>query len=147
MLLDGRKTFGENSIAVPKATDEGLKWLLLAANQGLDRAQIDLGYYYEKGKGVKQDYMEAYKWYRLGSQKNALLGSTKLDSLILKMSQEQIQEGERRAKDFTPHQTTKEKLPDPQYMHDIVLKSISGSPNQRFALINNQTLGKGETGR
>ena len=147
MLLDGRKTFGESSVAVPKGTDEGVKWLLLAANQGLGGAQFDLGYCYEKGNGVKQDRMEAYKWYRLGSKKNGLLGTMKLDPLILKMSQEQIQQRERRVKDFTPHRTAKEELPDPQYVQDIVLKSISGPPDRRFALINNQTLGKGETAR
>jgi len=147
MLLDGRKTFGENSIAVPKAADEGLKWVFLAANQGLDGAQLDLAYFYEKGYGVKQDCVEAYKWYKLGTQKNGLLGSMKLNPLILKMRQEQIQEAERRAKDFTPHRTTKEELPEAQYVGDIVLKGISGPPNARFALINNQTLGKGETGK
>jgi hypothetical protein len=147
MLLDGRKTFGESTVAVPKAADEGLKWVFLAANQGLDSAQLDLGYFYEKGYGVKQDYVEAYKWYKLGTQKHGLLGSMKLDPIILRMSQEQIQEGERRAKDFTPHRTTKAELPEPQYVQDIVLKGISGSPNGRFALINNQTLSTGETGK
>ena len=147
MLLDGRPKFAEGSVPVPKAADEGLKWILLAANQGLDGAQCDLGYFCEKGYGVKQDYVEAYKWYKLGTRKSGLLGSMKLDPLILKLSQEQIQEGERRAKDFTPHRTTKEELPDPQYDQDIVLKGISGIPDRRFAVINNQTLGKGETGR
>ena len=90
---------------------------------------------------------EAYKWCKLGTHKNALSEIMHLNPLILKMSQEQIQEGERRAKDFTPHRTTKEELPDPQYVQDIVLKSISGPADRRFALINNQTLGKGETGR
>src|ERR1017187_6681306 len=129
MLLDGRKTFGESSVAVPKGTDEGVKWLLLAANQGLGGAQFDLGYCYEKGNGVKQDCMEAYKWYRLGSKKNGLLGSMKLDPLILKMSQEQIQEGERRANGFTPHRATKAELPELQYVQDIVLKSIVTRPS------------------
>ena len=147
MLLDGRKTFGESSVAVPKGTDEGVKWLLLAANQGLADAQFDLGSCYEKGNGMKPDCVEAYKWYRLGSRKNGLLGSMRLNPLILKLTQEQIQEGERRAKDFTPHRTTKEELPNPQYVQDIVLKGISGTPDRRFAVINNQTLGKGETGR
>ena len=147
MLLDGRPKFAEGSVPVPKAADEGLKWIFLAANQGLDSAQCDLGYFYEKGYGVKQDYAEAYKRCKLGTHKNAVSEIMHLNPLILKLSQEQIQEGERRAKDFTPHRTTKEELPDPQYVQDIVLKSISGTPDRRFALINNQTLGKGETGR
>jgi TPR repeat protein len=146
MLLDGRRAFGESTVVVPKAADEGLKWIFLAANQGLDSAQLDLGFFYENGYGVKQNRVEAYKWYKLGSHKHEALESMRLNPLILKMSHEQIQEGERRAKDFTPHRTTKGELPDPQYVRDIVLKGISGSPNARFALINNQTLGKGETG-
>jgi hypothetical protein len=147
MLLDGRKTFGESSVAVPQAADEGLKWILLAATQGLNDAQIDLGYFYDKGYGVKQDNVEAYKWYKLGTHNDAMLESIRLNSLILRMSQVEIQEGERRAKDFKPHRTTKEELPEPQYVGDIVLKSISGPADRRFALINNQTLGKGESGR
>jgi hypothetical protein len=147
MLLDGKPKFAEGSVPVPKAAGEGLKWILLAANQGQEGAQCDLGYFYDKGYGVKQDYAESYKWYKLGTQKNGLLGSMKLDPVILKMSQQQIQEGEKRAKGFTPHRTTKEELPEPQYVKDIVLKSISGPPDRRLALINNQTLGKGETGK
>jgi hypothetical protein len=147
MLLDGRPKFAEGSVPVPKSADEGLNWIFLAANQGLDGAQHDLGYFYEQGLGVKQDYAEAYKWRKLATHKSAVSEILYLNPLILKMSQEQIQEGERRAKNFTPHRTTKEELPEPQYVQDIVLKSISGPPDRRFALINNQTLGKGETGK
>lgn len=147
MLLDGKPRFAEGSVAVPKAADEGLKWIFLAANQGLDGAQHDLGYFYEKGLGVKQDYAEAYKWHKLATHNNGVSEILYLNPLILKMSQQQIQEGERRAKDFTPHRTTKEELPEPQYVQDIALKSISGRPDRRFALLNNQTLGKGETGK
>src|ERR1039458_1759170 len=50
MLLDGRKTFGESSIAVPKGTDEGVKWLLLAANQGLGGCSIRFGLLLRKGQ-------------------------------------------------------------------------------------------------
>lgn len=144
ILLTGRPKFAEGSVAVLKAPDEAIKWLLLAANQGLGEAQYDLGGCFENGQAVKQDYAEAYKWYKLAAQQNSLMGKVYLDRLILRMDQAQIQEGEKRVGDFVPHQTRKEELPEPQFVQDIVLKGISGPPNRRLAMINNQTIGIGE---
>ena len=144
ILLTGRPKFAEDSVAVPKAPDEAIKWLLLAANQGLGEAQYDLGGCYENGQAVKQDYPEAYKWYKLAAQQKSLMAKVYLDRLILKMQREQIQEGERRVGDFVPHQTRRDELPEPQFVQDIVLKGISGPPNRRLVMINNQTIGTGE---
>ncbi len=36
----------------------------LAAGQGEARARISLGVRYEKGRGVRQDYAEAVRWFR-----------------------------------------------------------------------------------
>lgn len=41
---------------------------LLAAEQGYVSAQYNLGYMYDKGYGVEQDYREAEKWYRLAAE-------------------------------------------------------------------------------
>lgn len=144
ILLTGKPKFAEGSIAVPKASDEAIKWLLLAANQGLSEAQYDLGGCYENGQAVKQDYVEAYKWYKLAAQRGSIVPKVYLDRLILKMPREQIQEGEKRVGNFVPHQTRREELPEPQFVQDIVLKGISGPPNRRLAMINNQTIGPGE---
>ena len=38
------------------------------AEQGDDRAQLDLGNMYDQGEGVIQDYVEAVKWYRLAAE-------------------------------------------------------------------------------
>ena len=40
----------------------------LAAEQGVDRAQLYLGYMYSEGQGVLQDYAEAVKWWRLAAE-------------------------------------------------------------------------------
>ena len=45
---------------MPKA----LKWFRKATEQGLAKAQNNLGLMYDKGKGVPLDYAEAVKWYR-----------------------------------------------------------------------------------
>ena len=88
ILLHGEPKLAEGSVAVPPDKPTAIRWLLLAANQGHSRAQVDLGRCHEKGDGVPQDYVEAYKWYRLASQptSNSLLGKITLDPLILKMS-------------------------------------------------------------
>jgi uncharacterized protein len=53
--------------------DTALKLLQFMAAQGDSRAQYDLGFMYEGGKGVAQDYKEALKWYRsAAAQRNGL---------------------------------------------------------------------------
>ena len=42
----------------------GLKWFLLAAEQGHPRAQTQLGMAYQKGRGVGRDIPESVKWMR-----------------------------------------------------------------------------------
>ena len=47
---------------------EAVKWYRLAAEQGNARAQYNLGYAYDNGEGVEQDYVEAVKWFRLAAE-------------------------------------------------------------------------------
>ena len=72
--------FGGSAIAAPMedgqaAYDRGdypealLQWRPLA-EQGIARAQNNLGVLYENGKGVPQDLNEALKWYRLAAEQN-----------------------------------------------------------------------------
>jgi TPR repeat protein len=44
--------------------------LRVLAEQGNTKAQDWLGYMYEGGSGVPQDYVEAVKWYRMAAEKN-----------------------------------------------------------------------------
>src|SRR5258708_38289659 len=45
-------------------TEEGLKWLQLAAKRGEEAAQIQLGSRYEYGIGMAQSDAEAFRWYK-----------------------------------------------------------------------------------
>lgn len=40
-----------------------MKWYRLAAKKSEPRAQLNLGFLYEKGLGVPQNYAEALKWF------------------------------------------------------------------------------------
>jgi TPR repeat protein len=37
-----------------------------------ERARIDLGHCYRDGKGVGQDYMQAYKWYSIAARQKGI---------------------------------------------------------------------------
>ena len=56
-----------NGWGVPKNDAEGVKWYRLAAEQGYDAAQNNLGNMYSDGRGVPQNDAEAVKWYRLAA--------------------------------------------------------------------------------
>ena len=52
---------------MPEDDEIAVKWYKLAAKQGLENAQFNLGVMYHKGQGVPQDYKTAVKWYRLAA--------------------------------------------------------------------------------
>jgi len=107
MLLDGRKTFGESSVAVPKGTDEGVKWLLSQQNPGSGGCSF---IWVTVRKGQRGEA-------RLHGGLQVVIGSpqrrmgcwelVKLDPLILKMSQEQISKGKDGVKGFHPSPDSK----------------------------------------
>ncbi len=79
---------------------EAAEWFRKAADVGDDIAQTHLGTLYEKGLGVPQDFVEAYKWLCLaatGGEKDAI---EKRNSLMKSLSSEQISEGQKRAANF-----------------------------------------------
>ena len=44
-----------------------MKWYTLAAEQGGDLAQYNLGFMYGNGNGVPQDYIRAHMWWNLAA--------------------------------------------------------------------------------
>jgi hypothetical protein len=58
-----------------------VKWYKLAAEQGYASAQYNLGYMYDKGKGVPQDYKTAVKWYSLAAEQGVALAQHNLGAM------------------------------------------------------------------
>jgi hypothetical protein len=104
---------------------EAAHWLEKSAEQGNSQAQVELGKLYVAGKGVPQDYVEAYKWVEMASiqrlmeidslrnsgQPNALYEASRNELMLntlsefkrwmaLRMTVDQITEGQRRAIQF-----------------------------------------------
>jgi hypothetical protein len=92
----------ENGRGVLQDYAEAVKWYRKAAEQGVAPAQNNLGQMYENGRGVPQDYVEAYKWSNLAASQGNAKGSTNRNNLALKMTPDQIAEGQRRSSAFTP---------------------------------------------
>lgn len=80
---------------------EAARWFGLAADQGVSDAQISLGRRYANGEGMPQDNVAAYAWYKIAAQQNPN-AQPLLDELLPKMTAQELTEGDRRAKDFTP---------------------------------------------
>ena len=51
------------------------------AEQGDARAQVRLGFMYEMGRGVPQDYWQAGKWYRLAAEQGDAVAQNNLGSM------------------------------------------------------------------
>ena len=66
--------------------------------------------------------MEAYKWFTLAAKAGNPLIPKELeakwarDAIILKLSQEQIAEGQKRVAAFAPHQIASTELPEPVWV-------------------------------
>ena len=79
------------------------------ADQGNADAQGNLGVMYAKGQGVPQDYVQAHKWYNLGSARATAAevrdrNAKNRDIVAAKMTPAQIAEAQRLASAWNPTQ-------------------------------------------
>ena len=97
---------------------------------------------------MKQDYVEAYKWYTLAHDAPLFEVVAKVyrDRLILKMTQEQINKGQKQVEKFVATQGASEPIPEPSFVDHLKLSGITGSQKHRLAIINNHTFETGEDG-
>ena len=104
-----------------------------------------------EGKLEKQDLIEAYKWGELathGTTNDSVVkvGTVTRDAAILKMSPAQIAEGKKRVAAFVPHAAKIEEAPEPAWEGQVKLTGLSGSRDQRLAILNGKTFAQGEKG-
>ena len=82
---------------VPQDYADAMKWYRLAADQGDEDAQNNLGVMYAKGQGVPQDYAEAYVWFSVaaaGGDAKAVKGR---DLAASELTPDQLSQGQKRA--------------------------------------------------
>ena len=49
-------------MGVPQDAAEAVRWYRKAGEQGLAKAQLNLGVMYAQGHGVSQNYVQAHMW-------------------------------------------------------------------------------------
>jgi hypothetical protein len=94
-----------------------LKWFLKGASRGDSSAQFQLGKIYEDGNGVPIDFVQAYKWFDIaaathgacidqlppgGRQEDNHMEIKYRDSVARKMTEPQIKEAQRLAREWKP---------------------------------------------
>ena len=89
-----------NGLGCRKDDKDAVFWFLLAAKQGHGLALVKLGSMYEGGRGVTQDYVQAYKWYDLGARRNEKTGEPLRDELEKRMTPAQVAEAQRMTKEW-----------------------------------------------
>jgi TPR repeat protein len=77
-------------------------WWRRAADQGNVVAQHNLGVMYANGRGVPQNYAEAYKWWSLAAAQGYAKAVTNRDRLLGRMTPAQIDEGRQLAAAWRP---------------------------------------------
>ena len=102
----------QSGLIVPLDSDEEWKWYLReehsrvaksfrkGAERGEAEQQFGLGVCYEIGMGCRKDIVEAYKWLKLATAQDRKEAAKRLTSLLSTMTPDQIQEGERRIREF-----------------------------------------------
>jgi TPR repeat protein len=95
-----QKTLGfayANGLGVTQDFAKTAQWHQLAAEQGDRDAQHNLGYLYAAGQGVEQDLVQAHMWYNIAAAHESPGAAESRDVLAARMTDEQIEEAERRA--------------------------------------------------
>ena len=77
-----------------------MKWYRLAADQGLDLAQSNLGNMYDNGYGVPQDYIQAHMWFNLAAAQGNESAIGNRDIITGMMTPSQIEEAQRLAREW-----------------------------------------------
>ena len=75
---------------MPEDDAEAVRWYRKAAEQGLAKAQNNLGLMYHNGEGVPEDYTRAYAWLNLAAAQGLKNAVKAKDALRPNMTADQI---------------------------------------------------------
>lgn len=119
---------------IPESPAEAALWFLRAAEKGDEFASFTIGTMFARGEGVKQDFVQAYKWFSVAANSStqedadlltpwglgifqptrlstAELASQARDRMALRMTPQQIDEAQRLAREFRPSKAPERSAP------------------------------------
>ena len=90
-----------NGEGVPEDDVQAMAWLRKAAEQGLSKAQNNLGVMYANGDGVPEDDVTAYAWLNLAAARDNDPGVLEAkDQIAQQMTREQIAEAQKLSREL-----------------------------------------------
>jgi TPR repeat protein len=104
--FDLGKNYETGRIGLPRDMAQARHWYLEAAGQGDPFAEASLAILYHFGKGVPQDYFEAYVWYQrailklTGGDRDSVVEMS--DRAARMLTKSQIEKGQRLAREWKP---------------------------------------------
>jgi TPR repeat protein len=144
-MLMGGMTSIKPDMAVEKNPQQSIRWLFKAASQDHGLSQVALGDCYARGRLVATNRVEAYKWYARSADQGSITGRTKLNTLVLGMTSEQIREGQMRMKlPAAECEFCRRLLDQAAKPPTLQLTGITGFPGRPLALINGKVLAQDE---
>lgn len=99
LLLRGRPAMDQNRPALTAQPLAAIGLLTKAAEQGHDKAQLELAKCLHAGIGVSANPVEAYRWLLIAAEKNTA-AKVERDRVALNLTVDQIQKAQERAKAF-----------------------------------------------
>ena len=79
---------------------EAVRWYRLAAEQGHDAAQNNLGGMYAYGEGVPEDDVQAYAWYSIAAAQGNELAKKNKEKIATEMTRAQIADAQKLSREF-----------------------------------------------
>ena len=103
-LLSATLTASLMLVAIPRATVAGPldDIYRLSADKGDAGAQFSLGFMYQKGLGVPQDYVRAYMWFDLAAAQGTKGAAEWRELIAARMTPAQIAEAQKLAREWKP---------------------------------------------
>ncbi len=89
-----------NGLGIQQDIGKGIELLQMAAERGSAFACNLLGKFYARGTGVTVDFCESFKWQKLSAERGSKSGAEELDKLLSSLAPNDLQEGERRYREF-----------------------------------------------
>ena len=80
----------DNGEGVPENDAEAVRWFRKAADQGLAKAQSNLGNMYFNGDGVPESNIRAYVWWSMAKTQGDADAAVNIDILKPQMTKQQI---------------------------------------------------------
>ena len=92
---------------------EANQWLLKAAERGVIEAQYQLAQNYEKGQGIRKDFVEAYAWFFVAAERGHLQALNGRERLSRLLSHADLEAANRKAFDYVTKVPGRKETPAP----------------------------------